>query len=104
MSLKEYNQLRHIGKHLSEEIPKVYGVAESFPKIMQVFGIVQGRQIVLEDEEEINFLIDFCLHEFLSNGQTMLDRYRADHSDLEPIEISYLDAAKASYTSLFKVN
>jgi len=33
----------------------------------------------------------------------MLERYRTDHSDLEPIEITYLDAAKASYTSLFKV-
>jgi hypothetical protein len=103
MSLKEYTQLRQIGKHLSEEIPKVYGITKSFPRIMQVFGIGQGKQIVLEDEEEINFLIDFYLHEFLSNGQTMLERYRADHSNLEPIEISYLDAAKASYTSLFKV-
>jgi hypothetical protein len=66
-------------------------------------GIGQGRQIILENEEEINFMIDFYLHEILSNGQTMLERYQTDHPDLKPIEISYLDAAKASYPSLFKV-
>ncbi len=81
----------------------MYGLDESLPQITRVLGIAQGRQIILENEEEINFVIDFYLHEFLSNGQTMLERYRADHSDLEPIEITYLDAAKASYTSLFKI-
>jgi len=103
MSLKEDNQLRSIGMHLSEEIPKIYSLDESLPQIIRVLGIGQGRTLVLENEEEINFLIDFYLHEFLSNGQTMLERYRSDHPDLEQIEIAYLDAAKASYTSLFKV-
>lgn len=103
MSLKEYNELRHIGMRLSEEIPKAYGLDESLPQIVRVLGIGQGQKLVLEDEEEINFLIDFYLHEFLSNGLTMLERYRAERSNLAPKEIKYLDAAKASHTSLFKV-
>jgi hypothetical protein len=103
MFLNQYNQLRSVGIRLSEEIPKTYGFEERLPEIIRLLGIGKGRQIFLENEEEINFIIDFYLHEFLSNGQTMLERYRTDHSDLKPIEISYLDAAKASYTSLFKV-
>lgn len=103
MSLKEYNQLRGVGMHLSEEIPKIYGLDESLPQIIRLLGIGQGKNLILENEEEINFLIDFYLHEFLSDGQTMLERYRSDHPDLEKKEIAYLDAAKASYTSLFKI-
>jgi hypothetical protein len=103
MSLREYNQLRRVGMRLSEEIPKIYGLDESLPQIIRVLGIGHGQNLVLENEEEINFLIDFYLHEFLSNGQTMLERYRSDHPDLKQIEIAYLDAAKASYTSLFKI-
>ncbi len=103
MSLQEYKQLRHVGMHLSDEIPRLYGLDESLPKITRVLGVGQGRKLILENEEEINFLIDFYLHEYLSNGQTMLARYRAEHSELKPIEIKYLDAAQDSYTSLFKV-
>lgn len=103
MDLKQYNQLRRVGKYLSEEIPKIYGMEESLPVITRLMGVGHGQKIVLENDEEINFLIDFYLHEFLSNGQTMLERYRTDRSDLEAIEVNYLDAAKASYTSLFEV-
>jgi hypothetical protein len=103
MFLNQYNKLRRSGIWLSEEIPKIYGLEESLSEIVRVFGIGQGRKLLLENEEEINFLIDFYLNEFLSNDRTMLERYRADHSNLDPIEIIYLDAAKISYTSLFKV-
>jgi hypothetical protein len=103
MSVKLYNQLRQVGKHLSGEMPRLYGFEKSIPEISRLFGIWQGRQIILEDEEEMNFIIDFYLHEYIVNKQTMLERYRADHPDLEPLEILYLDSARASYTSLFKV-
>lgn len=103
MDLKQYNQLRRVGKYLSEEIPKIYGLEESLPVITRLMGVGHGQKIVLENDEEINFLIDFYLHEFLSNGRTMLERYRSDHADLEATEVKYLDAAKASYTSLFEV-
>ena len=103
MSLREYEQLRHIGMDLSQEIPKLYDIGADLPAIIKLLGIGHGKKLVLESKEEINFLIDFYLHEFLSDGQTMLERYRADYPDLDKLEIAYLDAAKASYTSLFKV-
>ena len=103
MSLKQYNQLRQVGKYLSEEIPRIYGLDDSLTETVRVLGIGQGKKIILENEEEMNFVIDFYLNEFLSNGQTLLERYRADHPKIKPIELAYLDAAKASYTSLFKV-
>lgn len=103
MDLKQYSQLRRVGKYLSEEIPKIYGLEESLPVITRLMGVGHGQKIVLENDEEINFLIDFYLHEFLLNGRTMLEHYRSDHADLEATEVKYLDAAKASYTSLFEV-
>jgi hypothetical protein len=103
MSLKQYQKLREVGKRLSAEIPKTYGLEESLPGITRILGIGHGKNVFFENEEEVNFLIDFYLNEFLSNGQTMVERYRADQNRLTPIEIAYLDGAKASYTSLFKV-
>ncbi len=103
MSLKLYNQLRQVGKRLSGEMPQIYGLEKSFPEIARLFGIAQGREIILESEEEMNFIIDFYLHEYLFNGQTILERYRSDHPNLDPLETLYLDSAKVSYTSLFKV-
>ena len=103
MSLREYNQLRSVMRKFSEKIPQIYDMGEVLPQIIRALGIGQGKTFVLEDEEELNFLIDFCLHEFLSNGQTLLERYRSDQPNLEPVEITYLDAAKVSYTSLFKI-
>ncbi len=103
MSLKEYRQVRRVGMRLSEEIPEIYGLDDSLPQIARDLGISYGKRILLENENEINFLVDFYLHEFLSNGRTMLERYRDDRPNLAPVEIQYLDAAKASYTSLFKV-
>ncbi|MBT9315710.1 hypothetical protein [Leptothoe spongobia] len=104
MSLKEYKQMRRVGKRLSEKIPEQYGLETELPRMIRVMGVGQGKRLVLENEEEVNFLIDFYLHEILSNGQTMLERYRSDHTHLKSEEISYLDAAKASYTSLFKIS
>lgn len=103
MDLIKYKQFRKVGKYLSEEIPKIYGMEDFLPFITRLMGVGYGKNIVLENDEEINFLIDFYLHEFLSNGRTMLERYRADHVNLEEMEVKYLDASKASYTSLFEV-
>lgn len=95
--------MRRVGKRLSEKVPEYYDLEKDLPKVIRTLGIGQGKQIMLESEEEVNFMIDFYLHEVLSKGQTILDRYRNDHDDLDSGEIAYLDAAQASYTSLFKI-
>lgn len=104
MFLKQYQELRRVGLRLSKEIPTIYEISEDLPKILRTLGVVEGRTVVLDDEEEINFIMDFYLHELLVNGLTMLEKYRIDHQNLDPIEIAYLDAAHDSYTSLFKVS
>jgi len=99
----EYNQVRDVGKQLSEEIPKLYGIEESLPRIIHLLGIGQGKTIVFQSEEEVNFLIDFYLNEYHYHGQTLLEQYRQDHPNIDSTTIAYLDAAKASYTSFFKI-
>ncbi len=103
MFLQQYQELRSVGIGLSKEVPTIYGTDKSLPETVRVLGIAQGKTIILDDEEELNFIMDFYLYEFLTNGLTMLERYRIDHPNLEPVEIAFLDAAKASYTSIFKV-
>jgi hypothetical protein len=101
--VKQYEQSRRIGEQFSHKIPETYGMNDYLPKILRVFGISKGKKITLESDEELNFLMDFYLHEVQSDGQTLLERYRADNPDLGSSEVMYLDAANASYTSLFKV-
>ena len=48
-------------------------------------------------------MIDFYLHEYQENGQTILERYRTDHPEIDQLVTAYIDAAQASYTSLFKI-
>jgi hypothetical protein len=98
-----YSQLREIGKRLSEEIPNTYDLDKAIPAIVRVLGIGNGKNIMMESEEEINFFIDFLLHEYEEKGQTLLERYRADHLEADSLTVEYLDAGKNSYTSLFKV-
>lgn len=100
---EHYNQLREIGKHLSVEIPQAYDLEKAVPKITRALGIRHGKNIMMESEEELNFFIDFLLHEYQENGQTLLELYRADHPEADSLVIEYLDAGKNSYTSLFKV-
>ena len=99
----KYNQVRDVGKRLSEEIPKLYGIEESLPKIIRLLGIGHGKTVIFQSEEEVNFLIDFYLNEYHYHGQTLLEKYREDHPSIDSMTIAYLDAAKASYTSFFKV-
>jgi hypothetical protein len=101
--LEQYQQLRKIGLFLSQELPKKYALQDAIPRIIRLFGIGQGRNIILESEEEFNFIIDFYLHEYEEHNQTPLERYRADTPQADELTVSYLDAAKASYTSLFQI-
>jgi hypothetical protein len=102
-NIRQYEQLRSMSMRFSKEIPKLYGMDNFMSEIIQTFGVRQGKQIILESESEMDFMMDFYLHEILSNGQTLLERYRADTPNLGALETHYLDAAKASYTSLFKI-
>lgn len=98
-----YNQLREVGKRLSVEIPQAYDLEKAVPTITRTLGIGHGKNIVMESEEELNFFIDFLLHEYQENDQTLLERYRADHHEADSLLVEYFDAGKNSYTSLFKV-
>jgi hypothetical protein len=98
-----YIQLREIGKRLSEEIPKAYDLEKAIPAIVRILGIGNGKNIMMESEEEINFFIDFLLHEYKEKGQKLLERYRVDHPEADSLTAEYLEAGKNSYTSLFKV-
>lgn len=41
----KYNQVHNVGKRLSEEIFKLYGLEKSLPKIIRLLGIGQGKNV-----------------------------------------------------------
>lgn len=103
--LKRYHRLRETGIDLSGKIPEACSDFDTvLPKIARTLGMSKGNQVLLEDEEEINFLIDFCFFEALSvDTPTMAEQYAAATANLTELEQTYLAAGKQSYTSLFKV-
>jgi hypothetical protein len=102
-TLEKYKKMRDIGMDLSQSIPDAYGLTEAMPKLIRVFELKQGNTAMLDSEEELNFLVDYYLHEYQENGKTPLERYRGDHPEADELVVEYLDASKQSYTSLFKV-
>ena len=103
MTLTNYQEMQKVSRHLSDEVPKIYGLENTFPKIARLLGIKHGKNIFFESEEEINFIIDFYLNEYDCNGRTFFEQYREDHPNIDAQQIAYLDAAKNSRTSFFKV-
>lgn len=102
MALLNYREMQKVSRYLSEEIPRIYGI-DCFPEIARLLGIKHGGNVVLESEEEINFMIDFYLNEYDYQGQNFYEQYREEHPNIDERQVAYLDAAQQSYTSFFEI-
>jgi hypothetical protein len=66
-------------------------------------GIKHGKELLLESEEEINFLMDFMVYEYQVDGKNFLERYLNSGQDLNPKETEIIKAKLSAYTSLFEI-
>jgi hypothetical protein len=101
--VKQYKEYRAIGKEFNQKILKEFTDNRSLQTVGRFLGIWHGKTLVLESEEEMDFVMDFSLFEYEVQGKTFLQRYQERHTDLNPRERELLEATLSAYSSFFKI-
>jgi hypothetical protein len=86
--IEEYKKYRNSAKKLSEVILSKYTDNQSLETITRLMGVRHGKSIIMDSDEELNFLMDFSLYEY---------------SELDQNEAKIIAAQLLAYTSLFKI-
>ena len=101
--LNRYKRLREIGSnqntHLVTLVPRA-ALLECGKKL----GLVQGKALVLDNEEELSILFDYCLYNYRRGGKNIIERYLETSPTLATAdEMILLKGKLNSYYSLFSI-
>ena len=101
--IDRYRELRGDGLELNlnlvKQLPKV-----AVPECGKKLGISKAGTLILNNDDEIAILYDYCLHHYRRGGKNVIERY-LENSPPPPdsTEMLILQAMMASYYSLFRV-
>lgn len=101
--IENYKTYRKIGQSLKNKIMESYLDHEALMKSATQLGMVQGKAIIFDRDDETSVLMDFALHEYRMNNKTYIDVYREKIGWHNKIEEDILTAFRSAYTSLFKI-
>ncbi len=101
--IEEYKEYRNKAKKLSEVILAKYNDSQSLEIVTRLMGIRHGKSIIVDSDEEINFIMDFSLYEYRVDGKNFLERYQSSNPELNQNETKIITAKLLAYTSLFKI-
>jgi hypothetical protein len=102
--IRKYQQYRGIAQKLSEKVIEKFTDNQSLKVVGKLLGITEGKTVMLDSEEELNFITDFSLFEYQVEGKNFVQRYQEDETAKKTeIEMEILTAQSLSYTSLFKI-
>lgn len=102
--ITEYKKYKRTAKNLVQEIIEYYMDDKGLNYTSQLMGIKHGKELLLESEEEINFMMDFMVYEYQVDGKNFLERYLNSGQDLSPEEVEIIEAKLSAYTSLFEIS
>jgi hypothetical protein len=101
--IAEYKKNRNEAKKLSDVILKKYTDEQSLETITRLMGIRHGKSVIVDSDEEVNFIMDFGLYEYRVDGQNFVERYQSSNPTLSQNETTIIAAKLLAYTSLFKI-
>jgi hypothetical protein len=102
--IQKYQQYRGIAQKLSEKVIEKFTDNQSLKVVGKLLGITEGKTVMLDSEEELNFITDFSLFEYQVEGKNFVQRYQEDETAKKTeIEMEILTAQSLSYTSFFKI-
>ncbi|MFC1835413.1 hypothetical protein ACFL2Q_11870 [Thermodesulfobacteriota bacterium] len=101
-ALAQYKRLRNAGRHLNEVLVERLPDA-SVLDCAKKLGLLKAGSLVLNSEQEMPILLDYCLYADRRDGKTVIERYSVrnpppDASD----EMILLQAMKNSHYSVFE--
>jgi hypothetical protein len=101
--LARYKHLRRVGLELNNKLVETLGkdVLEEGGKKL---GILRRNTLVLDTQDEISVLMDFCLHDVRRRGQTAIERYLMESPPpADSDEMVILQANRDSWFTLLAV-
>jgi len=102
--VKRYQQLHQIAWKLNNEILPNYLPRQAHETCAKKLGLWQRGTLVLESEDEIGVLIDYCIHDFRPKAGNAVEQYVADaNPDPDSDEYVVLKAMRESFHTLVQV-
>lgn len=102
--LETYRQYRDVGEDLNTEIFRAELDHDEILDSAAVLGIeTHGNEMHYDSEEQAVTHMDFALHDYRTDGQTPVERYRNAQAWETAIERDILDSLVQAETSLFKI-
>lgn len=99
-----YKRYRKQSSRLADVILKSPCMTEeTFTKAAKLLGVLQGKTLTLDSEEEMSAVMDFLLHDYRVEGKNLVERYQAEIGFTNPEDEAIAQAWLSSSTSLFQV-
>lgn len=102
--VKKYKKYRQAGVELHTQIMQTCLDEQAIPEATRLLGVRKGRNIILDDEDELPSVMDFALHDYRREGKNAVQRYQEEVGGKTAVEQKLLAALLESYTSLFRID
>lgn len=101
--LDRYRQCREAGRALNvtlaQQLPQ-----SAVPECGKKLGIFKSGTLILNNDDEVAVLYDYCIYHYRRAGKNVVERYlERSPPPFESIEMELLQAMRNAYFSLFRV-
>ena len=102
--LAQYRRYREIATHLAKTFVKSLP-KQAFNDSAEELGLLKRGKIVLENEQEMDILADFCVHEHRVDGRNVVQRLleEAPTTCMAPTSFSCIRQWPTPFYSIFRV-
>jgi hypothetical protein len=97
-----YRRLRELGVKLNKAL--VHSLSrEELEEGSRRLGILREGTLVLDSEDELAVLMDYCIYDIYRGGRNAVERMLAESPPSDPEERALLEAKSRAYYSVFQV-
>ncbi|MEX0718412.1 MAG: SEC-C metal-binding domain-containing protein [Planctomycetaceae bacterium] len=98
-----YDRLRKVGRNLNDRLAQRLS-KRSFDEGARKLGMLHGNVLVLDTEDELAILQDYCIYDVREGGRTSYERYLAENPPRpDSDEMAVLQAMKENVYSVFMI-
>jgi hypothetical protein len=84
---------------LVKQLPKA-----AVPECGKKLGIFKAGTLILNNDDEIAILYDYCIYHYRRDGKTVIDRYLLNSPPpADSVDMEVLQTMRSAYYSLFKI-
>lgn len=101
--VERYKQIRSVSRGLNVTLVKQLPKA-AVPEYGKKLGMYKAGTLILNNDDEIAIVFDYCLYHYRLGGKNVIERYLLNSPPApDSIEMSILQAMTASFYSIFRI-